>query len=369
MSSAVIFRFCMVVFLSLLSQRKHPVVAQDRPGDPLAGIQMGEAVPRDVRDMYDKGLRYLAANQDDDGSWGGSGGYSGPGVTAMAVMAFLASGEDPNFGVYAGNVRRGLQKIVKEQDRDTGIFGGSAGHSSMYNHGFAMLAIAEAYGAVDETNYWTNSSSSASSSGKAGRIGLGPSLELAVRGAVTSQKNNQYGGWRYGAAATDADTSVSGAVMVGLLAARNAGIEVPDEAIDRGVAYFKSMTSPSGQVAYAGLGGFGESTARTSIACLVYAVARRKDMPEFKATLANLTGTLEQPATSYVHYSQYYQAQALFQGDIESWEKWNRLLIRELKTQQAEDGHFSGDFSPAVDTSLSLLATALNFRFLPIYER
>ena len=33
------------------------------------------------------------------------------------------------------------------------------------------------------------------------------------------------------------------------------------------------------------------------------------------------------------------------------------------------DGSFSGDFGPQVATSLSLLALALNYRFLPIYER
>ena len=39
-------------------------------------------------------------------------------------------------------------------------------------------------------------------------------------------------------------------VLVGLLAARNAGIEVPDEAIDKAINYFCKMTSSSGQVGY-----------------------------------------------------------------------------------------------------------------------
>ncbi|KAA5540412.1 squalene--hopene cyclase [Roseiconus nitratireducens] len=323
--------------------------------------QMGDVVPRDVRELYEKGLKYLASSQTEGGDWSG-GSYAGPGVTGMAVMAFLASGEDPNFGIYSGNVRRGLRNIVQSQDPNTGILGGQTGHTSMYNHGFAMLALAEAYGSVHEASLWTSADANAQRS-------LGRSLELAVRGAVTSQKKNRFGGWRYGPDATDADTSVSGAVMVGLLAARNAGIEVPDEAIDRGVAYFKSMTSPSGQVAYSGVGGFDDSVARISIGTLVYAVARRKDMPEFKATLSSLTTRLEQPAGAYQRYAQYYQAQALFQGDVEAWEKWNRQLITELKADQQDDGSFSGQFGKPADTSLSLLAMALNFRFLPIYER
>lgn len=327
--------------------------------------QMGEVVPRDVREVYEKGLQFLVKTQSEDGDW--RAGQSGPGVTGMAVMAFLASGEDPNFGIYSGNIRRGLRSILGTQDPVTGIYGGALGHTSMYHHGFAMLAIAESYGAVDDSDLWRGTDSP---SGDDSRLTLGRSLELAVRGAVTSQKKNRFGAWRYGPDATDADTSVSGAVMIGLLAARNAGIEVPDEAIDRGVAYFKSMTSPSGEVAYSGIGGFGESITRTSIGTLVYAIARRQDIPEFKATLGALTSRLEQPPnSSYLRYGQYYEAQALFQGDVDSWKKWNEQLIRELKADQGEDGSFSGGLGTSVDSALSLLAMALNFRFLPIYER
>ena len=93
-------------------------------------------------------------------------------------------------------------------------------------------------------------------------------------------------------------------------------------------------------------------------------------MPEFKATLGNLTGKLEQvAANAYPEYTRYYQAQALFQGDIVAWEKWNKLLIRQLKQAQQPDGSFPGQFGQSVGTSMSLLALALNYRFLPIYER
>jgi len=195
--------------------------------------------------------------------------------------------------------------------------------------------------------------------------------ELAVRGAITSQKKNSVGGWRYSPDQTDADTSVSGAVMVGLLAARNAASKFPTRAIDRAVTYYTKMTSPSGQVGYSGgLGGMGQSTARTSIATLIYAVARRKDLPEFKATLGNLVVQLEvENAGAWIEYTRYYQAQALFQGDIEAWQKWNKMLVRQLKATQAADGSFPSQLGTQIGTSLSLLALAVNFRFLPIYER
>lgn len=316
----------------------------------------GEVIPRDVREMYDRGLQYLASSQTENGDWASQGGDAGPGTTGLAIMAFLASGEDPNFGPYSNHVRRSLRNIITAQDANTGFFGGS-----MYHHGFAMLGLAEAYGAVDERNLWPDPK---------GKRSIGQALELAVRAALTSQKKNPLGAWRYSPQSTDADTSVSGAVMIGLLAARNAGIEIPDEAINRAVGYFKSMTSANGFVAYAGgMGGFGDSTARSAIATLVYAVARRKDLTEFKATLDHSKERMEQPVPSYPEYGRYYQAQALFQGDVAAWEKWNKMVIRQLKQAQRADGSFQGQWGPCFSTSMSLLALALNYRFLPIYER
>jgi hypothetical protein len=319
--------------------------------------RIGEAVPRDVREMYDKGLQYLAKTQAEDGGW--TAGQVGPGVTGLALMVFLASGEDPNFGLYSNNVRRAVRKIITEQDAQTGYLG-----NSMYHHGFGMLALAEAYGAVDDRHIWP--------SGKKGRS-IGAALELAVRAAVTSQKKNGEGAWRYSPDSTDADTSVSGSVLVGLLAARNAGIEVPDDCINKAISFYTKMTSSSGQVAYAGgIGGFDESLARISIATLVYSVARRKDLRQFKATLGYLVDKVEFTGRSgfgWEDYQRYYQAQALFQGDVEAWKKWNRLLTRQLKATQKADGSFPGNFGETIGTAFSLLALALNYRFLPIYER
>ena len=101
----------------------------------------------------------------------------------MAMMVFLACGEDPNFGPYSNHVRRAIRSIIKTQDPSTGIMG-----PSMYHHGFATLALAEAYGVVDERGLWPD--------GKAIRT-IGQALELAVRAAVTSQKKNPLGAWRY----------------------------------------------------------------------------------------------------------------------------------------------------------------------------
>jgi len=320
-------------------------------------IHQGDVIPRDVREIYDKGVAYLVKNQAKEGSW--QGGQTGPGITGMALMTLLASGEDPNFGKYSAAVRKAVKNIVESQDNSTGYLG-----NSMYHHGFGMLALAEAYGTVDDRSFWRSAPTNKKSIGRA--------LELAVRAALTSQKKNPLGAWRYSPNSTDADTSASGAVLIGLLAARNAGIEVPDASIDRAISYYQSMTSGSGNVGYSGgMGGMGQSTARTSIASLVFAIARRQNLPKYKATVTNLTSNLGSGGQNnpYKEYSRYYQSQALFQGDMPSWEKWNKMLVVQLKASQHKDGSFQGSFGPTATTSLNLLSLALNYRFLPIYER
>jgi hypothetical protein len=329
----------------------------DRPARAQAPTaRFGEVIPRDVREMYDRGLHFLATTQSERGDWPNQGGEQGPGCTGMGLMVFLACGEDPNFGPYTNHIRRALRSIIESQDASTGIMG-----MSMYHHGFAMLALAEAYGTVDDRNLWPD---------KKGPRSIGGALELAVRAALTAQKRSRLGAWRYSPSAADADTSVSGAVLVGLLAARNAGIEVPDEAINKAIGFYTSMTSAGGEVGYAGgMGGFGDSLARSSIATLVYAVARRKDLKQYKAAVEYLRQRVDQVPQQWPEYTRYYQAQALFQGDVAAWERWNKTLVRQLKATQSPDGSFHGQLGPSVSTALGLLAIAVNYRFLPIYER
>ncbi len=112
-----------------------------RPG---VFARSGPGVPSGVREIYDRGAMYLAESQTDDGSWGRQSGVGG-----LCIMALLSTGEDPNFGRYAVNVRRGVRALIKKQNKSTGYIG-----DSMYDHGFAMLALSEAYGAVDDELLW-----------------------------------------------------------------------------------------------------------------------------------------------------------------------------------------------------------------------
>src|SRR4030095_12487487 len=102
----------------------------------------------------------------------------GAGITGMALMVFLASGEDPNFGLYSHNVRRALRYIISQQEPTHGSLG-----QSMCHHGFGMLALAEAYGAVDDRQLWLGSS-------EKNQRSIGAALEPAGRTALTAAKED-----------------------------------------------------------------------------------------------------------------------------------------------------------------------------------
>ena len=300
-----------------------------------------EAIPEELESVYLKGMKYLATTQQTGGSW--TDGYgSQPGVVGLAVLAWLAHGDDPNFGPYAAQIRSGLDFILRNANRETGYIG-----NTMYNHGFATLALAEAYGAVDDPR-------------------LGPALQRAVDLILTSQAHNGQGAWRYGPESSDADTTVSGAQLVALFAARNAGIQVPDEAIDKALKFFAHCSSPGGGFGYTDSGG--PNNPRTAIGILAYALARKKDQSACREALQFLR---HDPLRDdgYPFYFHYYASQALFQADVPAWTAWNVQFLRQLARSQNPDGSWDGNQGKVFSTAGGLLSLALNYRFLPIYER
>lgn len=291
--------------------------------------------------IYLKGLEFLVRSQSAEGFWTESAYGKEPAVVGLATIAMLAHGDDPNTGPYQTAIRHALDFILKNQNPETGYLG-----RSMYNHGFSTLALAEAYGTVLDPR-------------------IGPALQKATRLILAAQARNPNGAWRYSPESTDADTTVSGAQMVALFAARNAGIAVPEDAIQKGLQYFQRMQTPDG--------GFGYTTsvspngARTAIGCLVFALAKEKQGKPFKNAFDFLKKA--QNENAFQQYFLYYAAQAHFHASPEAWQSWNRDNIRNLAASQNPDGSWDGQFGPTFGTAASLLSLALNYRYLPIYER
>jgi hypothetical protein len=311
-------------------------------------IYRGSEIPPAVEQMYVKGLRYLAQAVHSKSDSRTSSQQ--PAVHGMALLAFLAHGEDPNYGPYRKAVKHCVDSIIKAQKKENGYIG-----TSMYNHGFATLALAEAYGSVHDDR-------------------LGPALKKAVDLILASQKRNPFHGWRYRPESTDADTTVSGACFVALIAARNAGMGVPDKAIDRALKFYSICQSGAGTFSYTPGSGSGRAGPTTAIGVAAYAYARQRKTRQFARGLAALWDAVRVPRgqsyySHYASYMLYYLSQALFQGDVRRWEIWNRGNIERLRKTQQSDGSWKDQYGSVYGTAACLLSLALNYRFLPIYER
>src|SRR5205823_2049382 len=117
-------------------------------------------------------------------------------------IAFMADGNLPGRGRYAANVERGLDYILRNV-QETGLIASDPVNGAMYGHGFATVFLGEVYGMTGNTR-------------------CREALIKAVRLIVTTQ--NGEGGWRYNPVPLDADLSVTICEIMGLRAARNAGI-------------------------------------------------------------------------------------------------------------------------------------------------
>lgn len=301
-----------------------------------------DPIPAQVEMIYQKGLDYLAKSQNQQGCWDDNTGTQ-PGVVGLCVTAFLAHGEDPVNGPYANHIRKGIDYIITQQSEQNGYIG-----NSMYNHAFATKALAESYGVVPHPKIAT-------------------ALKKAVELILSSQKSNRLNAWRYTPDSRDADTTVTGCQMVSLFAARNAGVPVPEEALRKGLNYLNNNRGANGSYGYTSASG-GKATL-TAIGLLCCSLAKETDSKGFQNSIQYLRENLDYRDRHYPYYFEYYMSQALFHADEKLWNDWNARNIRYLATIQGADGSFPGNQGPSFSTAGALLSLALNYRFLPIYEK
>ena len=292
---------------------------------------------------YKKGLNYLADTQNEEGSWDNTSYGSEVGVVGLALLAFIARGDDPEFGTYRVQSKKALEYLLKKQDQETGLIG-----STMYNHGFATLSLAEVYGRVMNPE-------------------VGPALQKATNLILNSQKNNPKGAWRYTPESTDADTTVSGAQLVALLAARNAGVRIPKESIEKGIAFLLTCQDENGGFGYTNPSG--ANLPRTSIGSLVLSLAKKTENQSFRNSIIFLEENAHLGDQAHKFYSLYYTSQAMFRTNSNLWNSWNAKNLKTLRNSQKEDGSWNGNYGPVFSTASALLSIAINYRYLPIYER
>ena len=92
-------------------------------------------------------------------------------------------------------------------------------------------------------------------------------------------------------------------------------------------------------------------------------------MDAYQKTLKHLTERIDQPPSNWKYYTRYYMAQALFQSDFSAWQRWKGENNQLIQSMQRADGSIESNYGWSYGTAMSLLSLALEYRFLPIYER
>lgn len=325
-------------------------VALAEPKDPEKSA--AELITPPSARAIERGLNLLASRQDEDGSFH-SGGYSrNVAVCALAGMAFMSAGSTPGRGPFGRHIDRALDFILANT-QESGFINipNASSHGPMYGHGFATLFLAECYGMTR-------------------RADVREKLSKSVRLITNTQ--NQDGGWRYQPVRRDADISVTICQVMALRAARNAGLYVPRDTIDRCTEYVKKSQNADGGFMYMIQGGQ-SAFPRSAAGIVALYSAGIYEGPEIKKGLDYLMNFLPQGnefnRESHYFYGHYYAVQAMWHAGGEHWARWYPAIRDALVARQAEDGSWNDSICVEYGTAMACVVLQMPNNFLPIFQR
>ncbi len=267
-------------------------------------------------------------------------------------MAFMSSGSTPGRGPHGKNVDRAIDYLLAHTE-ESGFINvpNASSHGPMYGHGFATLFLSECYGMTQRTD-------------------IREKLTKAVQLIINTQ--NDEGGWRYQPVRRDADISVTICEVMALCAARNSGLYVPRETIDRCIDYVKRRQNADGGFMYMLQGGQSQFPRSAAGVVALYS-AGIYDSPEIKKGLEYLMGFLPQlhdfNRDSHYFYGHYYAVQAMWQAGGEYWSKWFPAIRDALVARQSEDGSWNDAICLEYGTSMACIILQIPNNYLPIFQR
>jgi hypothetical protein len=283
-------------------------------------------------------LKWLAATQNPDGSWGTQ--FKGA-MTGLALLAFLGHCETPTSGQFQQTVRKAIDYLV-------GLGGGklatSSGNPWAYEHGIATYALAEAYTMTREEP-------------------IIPVLQRAVGVIVGGQSDE--GGWVYGYNSADIDMSVTGWQVQALRAAQLTGLNIGgvEEAIVKAAKGIREMAAADGHFKYRhrGTGGGRKTLTGAGLLSLLYLKegSSQEVRNGFKALLEAYDGDRYDTAA---FYAWYYNTQACFQRGDPVWSKWRRIFQKELLRSQLPSGAWPAEGGSGAASSAGAKADAEIYR-------
>jgi len=357
--------------------------SKDTPTDILSS----EEAER-VDEAIERALAWMVTQQQDDGSFI-TLPRGQPGVTCLCVMAFMAQGHLPGAGPYGARLEKATEYVLNCQKQNGLICAvtpdvprlnrqvGGLGTNTAYNHAISALLLTELYGL----------------GGASQNERMQESIQKALTVSLEMQrwpKDNaaDEGGWRYvdDRDQSDSDLSVTGWELMFLRSARNAGFDVPKDAIDDAVAYvLRCYSKDYGTFQYWIDRGDGRSRGMAGAGILALAHAGHHNSPEAKNAAEWILKQKFEPYNTvapfnndrdHYHFGVFGCCQGMYQMGGRYWSEFYPQIVPILLVNQQEDGSWPADsqrwdapYGPAYSTALNVMTLGAPNQLMPIFQR
>jgi hypothetical protein len=341
-----------------------------------------EEIPEKYRPVIEKGLEWVAKQQNNDGHWDANNGQYPTTMTALGGMALLMEGSTLRDGKYSNNLRKAVDWLVK-RTQTSGLIGNpnnpTEAQRYIYGHGYAMLFLASVYGEEEDGDR---------------RKRLEEVLTKAVEFSGKAQTSR--GGWGYVSAADvggggfdEGSTTIT--QVQGLRACRNAGIIVPKSIIDKAEKYLTDATTPKGGVIYSLANGAAIAgqerppLTAAAVACMFSAGEYKAPVAKKWLEFCRVNLPIGGLRNGHDEYAQYYYAQCMYilgedgyaklfpdsrADDRLTWSKYREVMFKHIADTQGSDGAWTGGYiGPIFATCINLTILQLDNSTLPIYQR
>ena len=311
----------------------------------------------EVRKITERALEFIRNAQHPNGSWGDAQFEESAGVTALCCLALMAEGTQPNCGRYGKELTAGLEFLLDHAKDDGQIAAKNTyRYGPMYDHAWATLCLLQAYGTMP----W--------------RTDMRDKAARAIQCLLRFQKVD--GGWRYQMMKEgESDTLVTLNVLFALRLGIRSGFSIPQESLDKAVAFIKSNAIPDGRWYYK-RGGPPGTVAMSG--CGVIAVYGSGDIKNPLVEAAdnyilkyyqrlNIQDLAETP---YVIYGMFYTSQAMYMGGDKYWVPWYEKIAQFLKARQREKGEWEDEHGNSTyPTAVAAIVLQAPLGYLPLYLR
>lgn len=321
--------------------------------------EMGGRVESEV--VVERGLEWLKANQNPDGSWSNKNVSA---MTGFSVLAYLGRCETPISAKYGESCMKGIIYLVNLGMKNGGkLSTNSSDKHWPYEHAIATYALCESLSFCDQL-----------------KIEI-PDLEEMVRKSVSIIIENQHpksGGWDYGydtRGNRGGDLSIAAWQIQALKAAEHTGLEIKGLKSSRTKAmeYVVNLQGENGGFGYTGKAN-GEAYAKlTGAGVLCLQMSGKKYPSEIRKGAKHILefSKFDYDGKDSNLYSHYYESQAMMARGGSEWRKYNEMFRDQLIDSQNPDGGWKAPGSgglysdPFYRNCLNILMLEVYYRFLP----